>query len=156
VVCVLADVVEVVVLAAGTDALLRVRRATGRVRTFGLSKKNRDELVHARVREQQIRRIGHERRRRNNGVLLRLEEVEERLSDLRGRHHLKQAKSLMKILHAGERKFFASVLNTPIANCQLRELKFFKKFSLRNFAHRRISASEVAPFFEQKISLPCS
>ena len=82
-----ADVVEVVVLAAGADALLRVRRAAGRVRTFDLPKKNRDELVHARVREQQVWRVGHQRTRRHDGVLLRLEEVEERLADLGAGHH---------------------------------------------------------------------
>src|ERR1035441_9147142 len=47
-----ADVVEVVVLAAGADALLRVRRATGRVGALGLAKEDGHELVHAGVREQ--------------------------------------------------------------------------------------------------------
>jgi hypothetical protein len=43
-------------------------------------------------------------------VLLRLEEVEERLADLRGRHHLKRVKSLMKNLGMGERNFFRRLL----------------------------------------------
>ena len=76
------DVVEVVVLAASADALLCVGGAARCVRALGLAEKNRDELVHARVREQQVRRIGHEARRRHDGVRLRLEEVEERLADL--------------------------------------------------------------------------
>ena len=105
-----ADIVEVVVFAAGADTLLRVRRATRNVRTFCLSEKNRDELVHAGIGEQKVRRVGHERTRRNYGVLFRLEEVEERLADLRGCHHLKQAKSLIKKNSAGERNFFRRLL----------------------------------------------
>ena len=82
-----ADVVEVVVLAAGADAFLGVSRATGCVGALGLSEEDGHELVHAGVGEQKVRRIGHERGRGNNGVLLRLEEVEERLTDLRAGHH---------------------------------------------------------------------
>ena len=68
--------------AAGADAFLGVGGAAGRVGTFDLAEKNRDELVHARVGEQEVRRIGQQARRRHDGVLLRLEEVEERLADL--------------------------------------------------------------------------
>jgi hypothetical protein len=82
-----AYVFQIVVLAAGADALLRIGSATWHVRTFHLPEENRDELVHAGVREQQVRRVGHQTRRRHNGVLLRLEEVEERLTDLRAGHH---------------------------------------------------------------------
>ncbi len=97
-----ADIVEIVMLTTGADALLRVRRASGRVGAFGLAEKNRDELVHASVREQQVRRVGHERTRRDNGVRPRLEEVEERLADLRAGHHLKRVKSLAKPATLGE------------------------------------------------------
>jgi hypothetical protein len=47
-----------------------------------LTEKNRDELIHAGVREQKVRRIGHERTGRDNGVLLRFEKIEEVLPDL--------------------------------------------------------------------------
>ena len=100
-----ADVFEVVVLAAGADALLGVGGAARRVRTFCLAEKNRDELVHAGVREQEVRRIGHEARRRHDGVLLRFEEIEKRLANLCGCHHLKLEKSVMEVFRAGERKF---------------------------------------------------
>ena len=58
------DVLEVIVLAAGADAFLRVRRAavgscdrSGPARDVrvGLAEKNRHKLVHARVGEEQIR-----------------------------------------------------------------------------------------------------
>ena len=84
-----ADIFEVVVLAAGADAFLGIGGATRLIGAFGLAKENGHELVHAGVREQQVRRIRHETRRRHNGVLLRLEEVEERLPDLRAGHHRK-------------------------------------------------------------------
>jgi hypothetical protein len=71
-----------------SDALLGVGGATGCVRAFRLAEEDRHELVHAGVREQQVRRIGQKARGRHNGVLLRLEEVEERLADLRTRHHV--------------------------------------------------------------------
>ena len=54
---------------------------------FLLAKEDRDELIHARVREQKVRRIGHQARRRHDAMLLRLEEVEKRLTDLRAGHH---------------------------------------------------------------------
>jgi hypothetical protein len=41
-----------------------------------LRKKNRHELVHASIREQQIRGVGQKRRRRHNGVLFLAEEIE--------------------------------------------------------------------------------
>ena len=49
---------------------------------FFLAEENGDELVHAGVREEQVRRIRHEAGRRHDGVLLRLEEIEERLANL--------------------------------------------------------------------------
>ena len=75
------DVVEVIVFAAGADALLGVRRATRRVGALGLAEEDGHELVHAGIREQQVGRVRHQRGRGNDGVLLRLEEVEERLAD---------------------------------------------------------------------------
>ncbi len=80
------DVVEVVVLAAGADAFLgvgRARRLPGRAL---LAEENGHELVHARVREKQIRRIRQERRRRDDGVLFLAKEIEKGLADLGGGH----------------------------------------------------------------------
>ena len=75
------DVFEVVVFAAGADAFLGVGSAARLVGTFGLAQEDGHKLVHPGVREQEVRRIGQEARRRHNGVLLRLEEVEEVLPD---------------------------------------------------------------------------
>ena len=55
------DIFEVVVFAAGANAFLCVghaRRIPGRLL---LAEKNGHELVHARVREKQIRRVGQKR-----------------------------------------------------------------------------------------------
>ncbi len=87
VVRVLADVVEVVVLAAGADALLRVGRAlVGRL--LG-AEEVRLELVHAGVGEQQRRVVvRHDTARRHEGVAVLLdEEVDELLADLVGGQH---------------------------------------------------------------------
>jgi hypothetical protein len=89
------DVFEVVVFATGANALLRVRCARRQTRNRAgplidlgllLAEEDRHKLVHAGIGEQQIRRVGHQARRRHNGVLLRLEEVEERLADFGARH----------------------------------------------------------------------
>jgi hypothetical protein len=56
-----ADVVEVVVFAAGADAFLGVRRAPrAHVRAMNLAEEDGHELVHAGVGEQQVRRIRHQ------------------------------------------------------------------------------------------------
>ena len=90
-----ADIIEVVVFASGTDAFLRVCGSEVRtceraspfrnVRRF-LAEKKWDELIHAGIREKEIRRIRHEARGGNDGVLLRAEEIKERLADLSGCH----------------------------------------------------------------------
>jgi len=72
------------------------------------------------------RRFGQQARRRHDGVLLRFEEIEERLPDLRGRHHLKRSGSLMKIFFARERKFFSGA--------KLPTSRSFKSFSAREDA----------------------
>ena len=56
------DILEVVVLASGADAFLGVGGTPGDVRAPHLSEKNRHELVHASVGEQQVRRVGHQAR----------------------------------------------------------------------------------------------
>ncbi len=91
-----AHVFEVVVLAAGADALLRVGGASGQA--FGqnagpgvhiraaLAEEDGDELVHARIGEDACAvaaGVAHVVTG-DDGVLLRLEEVEESLADLGG------------------------------------------------------------------------
>ena len=76
-----ADVVEIVVLAAGADALLR----SGGARVIALFEAGEDvlELVHARVGEEQRGVVGrHQRRAANDAMAVGREEVEERLADL--------------------------------------------------------------------------
>ena len=80
-----AHVLQVVVLAAGAHAALRRRGA--RVRPRFLAGEDVLELDHARIGEEQGRVVaGDERRRRNNGVSLRLEELQELAANLRGFH----------------------------------------------------------------------
>jgi len=90
-----ADVFEVVVFAAGADALLGVGGAVvacgadagprGDVGLF-IAEEDGHELVHAGVGEEQSRRVGQQRGARHDGVLLAVEEIEEGLADL-GRGH---------------------------------------------------------------------
>jgi hypothetical protein len=83
-------VLEVVVLPARPDALLRVRRPRVQPRLrpappvhirVPLPQKDRHKLVHPRVREQQVRRVRHQARRRHERVLLRPEKIEEERYD---------------------------------------------------------------------------
>jgi hypothetical protein len=80
------DVIQIVVLAAGADALLRVDDA-GRVPArLLLPEKNRDELVHPGVCEKQIWRVRQKRARRHDGMLFLAKKIEKGLPDLRGGH----------------------------------------------------------------------
>uniref|UniRef100_A0A2M4DCU6 Putative secreted protein n=1 Tax=Anopheles darlingi TaxID=43151 RepID=A0A2M4DCU6_ANODA len=85
---VLADVIQIVVLATGADALLRVGcpnptcHLTARI---DRTEEDRFELIHAGVREQQCRIVQRNHRRRVHvQVLLLREKIEENLPDLRG------------------------------------------------------------------------
>ena len=83
---VLSDVLEVVVLAARPNALLRIsgsRRGVGRLFR---SEKVGHELVHPRIGKKQAGRLRKERRGRHNGVPLLLKEVQEALTNFRGGH----------------------------------------------------------------------
>jgi hypothetical protein len=81
----LADLVEVVVLAAGAHALLRARRALVAAR-LGAGE-HVLELHHAGVGEQQRRVVRrHERARRHGGVALAGKELEKRATNLGGFH----------------------------------------------------------------------
>ena len=81
-----ADVFEVVVFAAGADALLGVGGAG--VGAFFLAEEDRLELVHAGVGEEQGWIVqGNDRRRWNESVSVLLdEEIEELLANLGGGH----------------------------------------------------------------------
>jgi len=56
------DVLEVVVLAAGANALLGVGGPPGRVGALHLAQEDGHELVHAGIGEQQIGRVGQKAR----------------------------------------------------------------------------------------------
>ena len=76
-----ADVVEIVVLAARANALLRGCGA--RVIALFLAGENLFELVHAGIGEKQRRVVGrNQRRAANDAMAVGREEVEERLADL--------------------------------------------------------------------------
>jgi DNA-binding MarR family transcriptional regulator len=51
-----------------------------------LPEKNRNELVHSRVGEEQVRRIRQQRRRRHDGVPFLAKEIEKRLANFCGSH----------------------------------------------------------------------
>lgn len=87
VVGILAHILQVVVLAAGADALLRVGCAAGLVGRVHHAQEVRHKLVHAGVCEQQARALRHQGGGRHDGVLLLFEEIKETLADLRGGHH---------------------------------------------------------------------
>ena len=86
---VVADVFEVVVFATCTDALLGIS-GTGRIigRFLGAEEVGH-ELIHPRVREEQIRGSGHQRSRGHGGVPFGSKEIEEGLADLGGGHGIK-------------------------------------------------------------------
>jgi hypothetical protein len=64
------------VFSTSPDAFLCVGDAGRFPWRFLLPEKNRHELVHAGIRKEQIRRVGQKRRRRHNGVLFLVEEIE--------------------------------------------------------------------------------
>src|SRR5581483_3136635 len=128
-----ADVIEIVVLAAGANAFLCVSRAARRERTRRLAQKNRHELVHARVGEQQIRRIRHQRRRRHDGVLPGPEKVQETLSDLRRWNHLKNGKPVYR---KSPPRASVSFYGTRRANLSMKRTKIFEKIFLEKFRQR--------------------
>ena len=56
------DIFEIVMFSAGANAFLRVNDARRFPWRFLLREKNRHELVHAGIREKQIRRVRQKRR----------------------------------------------------------------------------------------------
>jgi hypothetical protein len=90
-----ADVLEVVVFAAGADAFLGVGGAgvfgrfdAGPLGYVGgaITEEDGHELVHAGVGEEQPGRVRQQRGRRDDRVALLGKKIEERLADLRGGH----------------------------------------------------------------------
>jgi hypothetical protein len=63
--------------ASGANTFLRVGHARWFPRRPLLAEKDRDELVHARIGEEQIRRVGYKRRRRDTRVRFLAKEIEE-------------------------------------------------------------------------------
>ena len=101
-----ANVFEVVMLAAGADAFLGIGGAGRGVGAVNLAEEDGDELVHARVGEQQVGRIGHEAGGRHDGVALRFEKIEEVLPDLAAGADLRRCRHVN--LEAGTRQISGS------------------------------------------------
>ena len=93
VVGIITHILQVVVLAAGADALLGVRGAGGRPRRSPYPQEIRNKLVHAGISEQQSRALGHQRSRGHDRVLFLAEKVQEALAYLGGGHHINNRKS---------------------------------------------------------------
>jgi len=59
-------------------------------------------------------------------------------------------KKFNKIIRRGRAEvFLLFAASASVANCQLREVKFFQKYFLNNFARGTIKESEVSALFEQ-------
>jgi hypothetical protein len=80
------DILEIVMLASGADAFLGISGTPGGVGALHLAKKNRHELVHTSVGEEQVRRVGQQTRRGHSRVLLLAEEVDEGCADFSAGH----------------------------------------------------------------------
>ena len=83
---VVADILQVVVFAACTDALLCVGRTCRRIRGFLGAEEVGHELIHPRIGKEQAGRLWHQRSRWHWRVLLRGKEVEKGLADFGGGH----------------------------------------------------------------------
>ena len=91
--CGVADIFEIVVFSAGTQATLHVRSA--HVAARFLPQENFLELDHAAVGEQQRRIVGRDQRRgRHDGVPARGEVIEETAADIGGFHGLVRCHSI--------------------------------------------------------------
>jgi hypothetical protein len=75
-------ILEVVVLASGSDAFLRVCSSSGRIGATLFAQEYWNKLIHACVGKKKIWRLGHEARRGHNGVLFSFEKIQKILSDL--------------------------------------------------------------------------
>jgi hypothetical protein len=73
-------------LAPGADALLGVRSSGWGIGAGGRAEKDRHELVHPRIREEQVGGIGQQARRADDGMLLAAEKIKEGGADLCGSH----------------------------------------------------------------------
>ena len=147
-----ADVIEVVVLAAGADALLCVggagvaagdcARPFAHVRA-AFAEEDGDELVHARVGEKEVRRIRHERAARHDGVLLLTEEIEEALADLCAGHHIEKERGNYMAPGKGKAQ---SWLTTPPRETVSREAQ------IKRASHQKACASRLEIHAEGRVS----
>ena len=87
VVGVIPHILQVIVLAACTDALLGIRSAGGRPRGSPYAQEIRDKLIHAGICKQQTGALGHQRSGRHDRVLFFAEKVQKALAYLGGGHH---------------------------------------------------------------------
>ena len=87
VVGILPHILQVIVFAAGADALLRVRGTGGFPRRGPDTQEVRHKLVHAGIGEEQAGTLRHQRCGGYNGVLLLTEKIKETLANLRCGHH---------------------------------------------------------------------
>ena len=71
------DILQVVVLASGADALLGVGGASRGIGAWGCAQEDRHELVHPGVREEKIGGIRQQTRGGDDRMLLAAEEIEE-------------------------------------------------------------------------------
>ena len=93
VVGIITHILQVVVLAAGADALLGVRGAGGRPGGSPYAQEIRNKLVHAGICEQQTGALGHQRSGGHDRVLFLAEKVQKALAYLGGGHHINNRKS---------------------------------------------------------------
>ena len=87
---VVADILEVVVFAAGADALLRVGCAGWIVGGFFDAEEIRHEGIHAGVGEEQSGRLRQQRCGWHDAVLFLAKEIEEGIADLGGGHGVRE------------------------------------------------------------------
>jgi hypothetical protein len=73
--------------ATGANALLRIGGAARLVGAWLLAEEDRHELIHPSIREEQVRAVRHQRGRRHDRVLLRLEKIEKRLAYFAAGHN---------------------------------------------------------------------
>ena len=83
---IVAHIFEIIVLATGADAFLRISGTWRIIGRFFHAEEIRHERIHARVGEEQSRRLRQQRGRRDNGVQFLTKEIKEALADLGGVH----------------------------------------------------------------------
>ena len=120
-----ADLLEIVVLAAGAHALLRRRRATLAVRRILHAEEDLLELHHAGVGEQQRRVVGRDERGAGaDGVALPREIVEEAGANLGGEHRRAIYPGRGNPLKSKRERFLQSTAGDAVATIQGPRLRY--------------------------------